>query len=129
MPNQYPTLKNKQTVANLVNSLADMNMDDDDEDTNDDAINCNAYMVKTRIPLEPQSDVLNIRAHFEYIDHSMFKDNIYAISDGGAESCILGTNAKVLTYTGRKANLVGYDPKHTKKFGVSIVTALIKVMT
>ena len=52
MPNQYPTMKNKQTVANLVNSLAGININDDDEDTDDDAINCNAYMVKTRIPLE-----------------------------------------------------------------------------
>lgn len=59
----------------------------------------------------------------------MFKDNIYAISDGGADSCILGINAKVISYTGRSANLVGYDPKNTKKFGVPIDTALIKVMT
>ena len=78
MPNQYPTMNKRQTVANLVNSLADMTMDND-EDRDDDAINCNAYMVKTRIPLEPQSDILDIRAHFEYIDHSMFKNNIYTI--------------------------------------------------
>src|SRR6478609_11334304 len=67
--------------------------------------------------------------HFEYIDHSMFKDNIYAISDGGADSCILGKNAKVLSYTGRNANLVGYDPKTTRTEKVPIVTALIKAIS
>src|SRR6187200_2710622 len=98
MPNQYPTMKNKQTVANLVNSLADMTVDDD-EDTDDDAMNCNAYMTRSWIPLDLPEDDIDIRAHFEYIDTSMFNDNIYAISDGGAESCILGKNAKVLSYT------------------------------
>lgn len=45
-------MKNKQTIANLVNSLASMNMEND-ENTDDNAIDCNAYMIKTRIPLEP----------------------------------------------------------------------------
>jgi len=36
-------------------------------------------------------------------------------------------NAKVLSYTGRYANLVGYDPENTKTEKVPIVTALIKV--
>ena len=125
MPNQYPNMKPKQTVANLVNSLADLDMNSDD-DTDNDAIDVNAYMVKCRIPLEPPSDILDVRAHFEYIDHALFNDSIYAISDGGADSCILGKNAKVLSYTGRHANLVGYDPSTTRTDKVPIVTALIK---
>src|SRR5687768_12109288 len=51
---------------------------------------------------------------------------MYAISDGGADSCILGKMAKVIDYTGRHANLVGYDPKNTKTMHVPIVTAIIK---
>ena len=35
-------------------------------------------------------------------------------------------NAKVLSYTGRYANLVGYDPKNTRTDKVPIVSALIK---
>ena len=34
--------------------------------------------------------------------------------------------AKVLDYTGRHANLVGYDPRTTRTDRVPIVTALIK---
>ena len=126
MPNQYPTMKS--TVANLVNSLADLTVDSDN-DTDNEAMDVKTYMTKTWIPIDPPSDILDVRAHFEYIDHPMFKDTIYAISDGGADSCILGINAKIISYTGRKANLVGYDPNNTKKFGVPIVTALLKVMT
>ena len=125
MPNQYPTMKPKQTVANLVNSLGDLNMDSDN-DTDNDAIDVNTYMVRTRIPVDPLSDVLDIRAHFEYIDSAHFKNTIFAISDGGADSCILGQNAKVLSYTGRHANLIGYDPNTTRTDKVPIVTALIK---
>ena len=44
----------------------------------------------------------------------------------GADSCILGKNAKILSYTGRYANLVGYDPETTRTERVPIVTALIK---
>ena len=58
---------------------------------------------------------------------TLWNDNrIYAISDGGADSCILGRNAKVLSCTGRYANLVGYDPESTRKDRVPIVTALLK---
>ena len=89
-------MKAKQAVANLVDSLADLDIYSDGEDTDDDAIDTSAYMVKTRVPLEPPSDILDVKAYFEYIDHALFNDSIYAISDGGADSCILGKNAKVL---------------------------------
>ena len=83
-------------------------------------------MVKQRVSIDPPSDILEVRAHFEYEDNDMFKDSAYAISDGGADSCVLGNMAKVLEYTGRHANLVGYDPKTTRTDKVPIVTALIK---
>ena len=116
----------------------------DGEDTDDDVLQCSAYLVKQRIPidpwrdsegesetriqpkLDPPSDVIEVRAHFEYGNHPSLKNRVYAISDGGADSCILGRNAKTLSYTGRHANLVGYDPNTTRTDKVPIVTALIK---
>ena len=96
MPNQYPTMKAKSTIANLVNSIADMDLGElyEDEDTDDDELQTSAYMVKTRVPVDPPSDVLDVRAHFEYCDNSLFNKKIYAISDGGADSCILGKMPK-----------------------------------
>ena len=76
--------------------------------------------------MEAPSDVIDVRAHSEYDDIDCFKDKMYAILDGGADSCILGMMAKVLDYTGGHANLIGYDPKTTKTLGVPIVTAIIK---
>ena len=83
-------------------------------------------MVKRTLSVDPPSNVIEVKAHFEYIDNSLYDDKIYAISDGGADSCILGKNAKILTYTGRYANLVGYDPNTTRTNKVPIVTALVK---
>ena len=83
-------------------------------------------MVRKVTPVDPPSDVIDVKAHFEYMDNTLHDDKIYAISDGGADSCILGMNAKVLSYTGRYANLVGYDPKNTRTEKVPIVSALIK---
>ena len=90
-------------------------------------------MVRSQvIPCTPpdsmsSKDVLQVRAHFEYCDTTYFNGKVYAISDGGADSCILGQHAKVLSHTGRFANLVGYDPVTTRTDKVPIVTALIKV--
>jgi hypothetical protein len=91
---------------------------EEDDDTDDEALNI--YMAKT-------SPIINVRAHFEYCADPLYLNSIYAISDGGADSCILGKNAKVLSYTGRFANLAGYDPNTTRTEKVPIVTALLKV--
>ena len=50
-----------------------------------------------------------------------------AFVDGGADSCIGGIGWTPIVYTGRKANLVGYDDRHTKKSGLDICTLLTKV--
>ena len=118
-------MKPKDTIANLVNSIGDLDIDDE-EDTDDDEMVYHANMVRQSIPMDAPSDVINVRAHFEYGNIDCFKDKMYAISDGGADSCILGKMAKVLDYTGSHANLIGYDPKTTKTMGVPIVTASIK---
>ena len=111
IPAQYPTMKSKDTIANLVNSLGDMDLGED-SDTDDDILQTSAYMVKqkvsidpcgdsdgeleirTHLNLDPPSDVIDLRAHFEYEDSPHLRNVIYAISDGGADSCILGKHAK-----------------------------------
>ena len=49
--------------------------------------------IRQHLNLDPPSDVIDVRAHFEYGNNPHFKDTVYAISDGGADSCILGKNA------------------------------------
>ena len=127
-------MKTKESIVNLVASINDLDLSDKEEDTDDEAIqNTTAYMVRSRVALDPPTaldppanNVISVRAHFEYTIHPFYKDRIYAISDGGADSCILGKYAKVLSHTGRFANLIGYDPNTTKTERVPIVTALIK---
>ena len=51
---------------------------------------------------------------------------LFAISDGGADSCILGSSAKLINSTGRYARLVGYDPETTQSARVPIVSAYLK---
>jgi hypothetical protein len=124
IPNQYPTMKQKSTAANLVNSIPEMDLESDD-DTDDEAFHM--YMTKTKPVPDTSSSTINVRAHFEYCADPLYHNSICAIADGGADSCILGKHAKVLSYTGRFANLVGYDPETTRTDKVPIVTALLKV--
>jgi len=125
IPAQYPSMKPRDTIANLVNSLGDIELSDGNE-TDDDMLETSVFMVKHRIAMDPPSDIIDVKAHFEYCDVETGNNKLYAITDGGADSCILGKNAHVLSYTGRYANLVGYDPKTTRTEKVPIVTALIK---
>ena len=135
IPDQYPSKKNKDHVVNLCSTIADLGIESDDESTDDEAITSFAYMVKST-KLEPEGMLnsedsldlpIQVRAHLEYGQQSWYPDKVYAIADGGADSCIVGKHAKVLSYTGRFANLIGYDPKNTRTDKVPIVTALLKV--
>src|SRR5687768_10255564 len=56
----------------------------------------------------------------------MHPTKTYAITDGGADSCILGKFAKVISHTGQFATLVGYDPNTTRTDKMPIVSAFIK---
>ena len=104
----------------------------EDSDVDDDVLHETAqvhgFMTSSHNPFE---EPLEVKAHFLYTD-SWYNSKgrtskIFAISDGGADSCFVGKYAKVLEYTGRYANLVGYDPGTTRMEKVPIVTALIKV--
>lgn len=78
---------------------------------------------------QPEDTIIEVKAHFEYSTLSVYQDKTYTISDGGADSCILGKYAKVISYTGRYANLVGDDPSTTKTEKVPIVSAYIKAIS
>lgn len=76
-------MKPKDTIANLVNSMGNLDMDDE-EDTDDEDMVYHANMVRHRTSIDAPSDVIDVRAHFEYGDNDCFKDKMYAILDGGA---------------------------------------------
>ena len=77
-------------------------------------------------PSDDDDAILTIRAHLEYTQHG---DKHYAISDSGADSCILGKHAHVISQTGRFAYLVGYDTSTTRSSKIPIVSGYIKVMS
>src|SRR5687768_5098195 len=135
IPNQYPTMitkdHTKETMLNLVSSMADCNFVDDDYKTDDEFIQVtSAMMVRVSVDPpagDPDTDI-EVRAHFEYTNIPELKHKFYAISDSGADSCVLGKMAKIVSHTGRYASLIGYDPKNTTSGRVPIVEALIKTM-
>jgi hypothetical protein len=47
----------------------------------------------------------------------------------GADSCCLGKHCHPVSYTGRYAILVGYNPDQTRSGKVPIITAYLKVMS
>ena len=56
----------------------------------------------------------------------LVRKKVYAIADSGADATIVGKHAKVLSYSGRKATIVGYEKSTTRSSEVPIVTALVK---
>jgi hypothetical protein len=75
----------------------------------------------------PSDDAIVICAHLEYTKTT--SDRPYAISDSGADSCILGLHCHVISHTGRHACLIGYDPATTCSAKVPIVSSYVKVMS
>ena len=130
----------------MVTSLEDLNIGDSDDDMDDEALQCtSAFMVSSRLSIDPPAqmeqkessdipkdssdDTIEVKAHVEYSIYTAFQNKTYAIADGGADACILGKYAKVISYTGRYANLVGYDPNTTRTEKVPIVSAYIKAIS
>lgn len=57
IPNQYPTMKNRGSVVNMVSKLADLSIEDADDDTDDDMIMSSAFMAGTySVSHHPESD-------------------------------------------------------------------------
>jgi hypothetical protein len=57
LPSQYPNMKAKETMLNLVSSIADLGMNDMDDDTDDDMLTTTAFMARTAIALEPPGEL------------------------------------------------------------------------
>ena len=131
IPAQCPTVNEIHNVANVpatpkehVVSLQNLNSVlfddyDDDDDTDDGLLDVRGYTVTT-------DEIVTVRAHFEYATTTMRN---YLISDSGADSCCLGKQCHPVSYTGRHAILVGYNPEQTRSGKVPIVSAYIKVMS
>ena len=58
--------------------------------------------------------------------YSKQTSNPVAYVDSGTDTCIAGVGWIPLAYTNRKANLVGYDERFTKKSGLNICTVATK---
>ena len=64
--------------------------------------------------MEADEPILEVQANLEIAKELEKQSKFYAISDGGADSCVLGKHAHVLHHTGRFAHLVGYNPEKTR---------------
>ena len=112
-----------------VTAMAELALSDEEDKTDDDMVVSSAFMART-LPVNDHpgdfsinpDNILEVRAHFEYSFIPELQSKLNAISDSGADSCILGKMAKVISYTGRYANLVGYDPSTTRTEKLPIVS-------
>src|SRR5687767_983204 len=72
LPSQYSTMSTKETVAQLVSSVADLGLDDDASDSTDNDMMhvTSTYAVRTCQYEEPSDDssddVIEVQAHLEY---------------------------------------------------------------
>ena len=121
----------QEAVAALCEKLGDLTSLDE-YDTDDDEYSRQIFTTTSIIykdmdhPIDNDEGTLVIRAHLEYTKSG---DRHYAISDSGADSSILGIHCKVVSYTGRHAYLIGYDPATTKSAKIPIISGYIKVMS
>ena len=124
LPPQYSTAALMNT---MLANLCVENVDDNGSDvsTDDDALH-NVY--HTQVIRDENTTDLEVRANLEHIANYSGSVEAYAIADSGADSCVVGANAEVISYTGRYATLVGYDPKSTRSKRIPIVTAYLKIM-
>ena len=126
LPAKYPNMiNNTQQLVSLLN-VTSQDLADSDEETDDEDLISQLFVGHLSTVVDDVDDI-EVRAHFEYAE--AYADKIYAISDGGADSCVLGKHAHVIHHTGRTATLVGYDPRTTRTTKVPIVSAYLKVMS
>ncbi len=144
IPPQYPTMATTkaQTIATLVDQTSNMAIEDDEDsgaDTDDDELMATfrVNMVKA-VPTfegEIEEDIptytLDIYKSMRKVFRQQTQSAVYAISDGGADTTLVGKHAYIKRdgYTGRHARVIGYDPSNTTSHPVPIVTAYVKVMT
>ena len=98
----------------MANFLGGIGLGDGNK-TDNVAMHFNVFMIEARVSINPPSDILEVRANFDYCITIFLNNLVYAMSDGRADSCIIGWHAHVISYTGRYANLIGYDIETSKK--------------
>lgn len=86
-------------------SITDMEMDTDDDDFSEHI--CHVNMVSVHGGLWGDDDMIDIQATYRFTNKCVHNGKYYAISDGSADSCILGSCPHVINRTKR------YDPKTT----------------
>jgi hypothetical protein len=138
---QYPSLaKPEQDVRQAMTALSyirecvvsDLFDNDDslvDIDINDDDIFehiRHVKMVSVHGEFWDENDTIDIQANFRVAYKCVQGGKFYAISDGGADSCILGSSAHMINLTERFARLVGYDLDTTQSARVPIASGYIK---
>jgi hypothetical protein len=112
-------------VSDLFNdddSLGDMDIDNDIFFENMRHIK----MVSVHGEFWDETDTIDIQANFRVAYKCVQGGKLYDISDGGADSCILGNSAHILNLTKRFAQLVGYDSDTTQSATVPIASGYIK---
>ena len=78
-------IHNTQQLASLLNVTSQVLANSDEETDDEDLI---SQLLVSHVATVADDDDIEIRAHFEYAE--AYADKIYAISDGGADSCVLG---------------------------------------
>ena len=121
LPAQYPSMINSAQQISSLLKLSSADIESSDEETDDEDLLQQLQITH----LSTVTDDIEVRAHFEYSE--VYNDKVFAISDGGADSCVLGRHAHIIHHTGRTATLVGYDPRTTRTTKVPIVSAYLKV--
>ena len=139
---QYPTLNKPlpdvSTTLTALQCIQEMGISgllDDDESFDEEMDEYedefidemrNIHMASVYGEFYDDSDTIEIKANYRFANKCVHEGKFYAISDGGADSCILGKRAHVINRTQRYARLVGYDPVSTQSDRVPIVSAYIK---
>ena len=135
LPQQYTKPSNEYIKVNGVNTLDSGEHQDEVQSTLE--LENEETMIRTilnsiNLALGPQDNrngfntrTLHINMDQEEKVACMASQNIpLMISDGGADTCVLGgKHWHVLSYTNRKVNVIGFDPASARKNNLPIVSA------
>ena len=134
LPKQY-------SKANITTQETPDSVEEEDDQSDDDSVTEEEITLLRNALLTKQDTVQEFQSYFKLnmayttIDSWVNLDWLskvfcttngfnYVIVDGGADTSVVGTGWIMgEIQSGRKANLVGFDPNHTKKFVLDIGTA------
>ena len=127
LPRHINNTAHDDDLAQINMAIQSFQLHDEDEITtlSDDDTRMGGMVSTISYPLQ-------VQAHVEYAHRfaGLSQTRVsHAICDSGADSCVVGKMAKVLSVTMRSAHLVGYDPNTTRSGCLPIVTALLRTMS